>query len=191
MKNTDIIKQSILNACVRAIENEAKKLVQKIEFEYQGLNDPVHLGNAEARSELTKLAKDLLLLTLFGKGQKALIAEFGRGSLMDRNNPALKDYINGDIFNRDRLQHNMAILTRPKQGSYMDLDGNVIERLAPKYLVNLEDKNPKYAPVSPKYVLVSTLIQNLDKVIDNIAIAVATQSSLDKLFDGMKMKVVL
>lgn len=191
MKNTDFIKRSIFEACVRAIEEEAKKLVSKIEFEYQGLNEPTHLGKAEARHELTKQAEDLLLLTLFGRGQKALIAEFGRGSLMDRDNPALDEYINGDIFNKERLKYNMAILTRPRDESYQDLDGNEYIRKPPVVLTNLETKKPKYAPVEPKYVLLSTLIQNLDTIIDNISIAVATQTALEKMFDGMKIKVVL
>jgi hypothetical protein len=191
MKNTDVIKHSIFAVCIKAVEEEAKKLVSKIEFEYQGLNEPIHLGKAEARHELTKLAEDLLLLTLFGKGQKALIAEFGRGSLMDRDNPALEEYINGDIFNRERLKYNMAILTRPKDISYRDLDDNEYIRKPPKVLTNLETKKPKYAPVEPKYVLISTLIQNLDSVIDNILLAVTTQVALEKMFDGMKLKVVL
>ena len=149
------------------------------------------VSKAEARHELTKQAEDLLLLTLFGRGQKALIAEFGRGSLMDRDNPALDEYINGDIFNKERLKYNMAILTRPRDESYQDLDGNEYIRKPPVVLTNLETKKPKYAPVEPKYVLLSTLIQNLDTIIDNISIAVATQTALEKMFDGMKIKVVL
>ena len=204
MQNTDFIKESILKAIMQAIDEEAKKCVNQAMVEYHGINyeDTIelmhelgvrdNLGKAFARYELEQHSKEILVMSLFGKGQKALISEFGRGSLMDMNNPALKDYINGDIFNKERLRHNMAIITRVKDDEYRDLDNNLYIRKRPKNEVNLEEKNPKrYAPIKPRYVLYSVMEQRLHSIMSAITYAVAKQVAFKKLIDGRKFKVTL
>lgn len=190
MNNTDFIESSILRAILEAIEEEAKVCVSYIETEYSILSHT--LGNAEARYEVYSTFKNTIVMSLFGKGQKALIGEFGSGSLMDRTNPALKEYMDGDIFNKERLKYNMAIITRINDTHYWDLDGRVIIRPKPKNEVNLEKKNPKrYAPVKPRHIILSTLHQRMYSILESVALAVAKQVAFKKLFDGRKLKVTL
>lgn len=189
MNNTDYIKSDIRKVIVRTIRYHAKKIVALIESDYAQL--PNSLGKATAGYELEDEITDLIVLSLFGEGQKALIGEYGRGSKLDKDNPALKEYINGDIFNKERLKHNFAILTRPKDDSYKDLDGNVIVRKKPKYQVNLEQKNPKYAAIEPRYIVEKAIEQKLDSIVDDIQIQVATAIRIDKLINGLKFEIKL
>lgn len=73
-------------------------------------------------------------------GQKAWIAEYGKGSLMDKSseNPYLSDYLASSNFNKNRLADGLAIMGRPK-GVYKDLDGNVYTSSGSAEWVNLED----------------------------------------------------
>ena len=96
-----------------------------------------------------------------------------------------------DIFNKERLKYNFAILTRPKDDSYKDLDGNVIVRKKPKYQVNLEQKNPKYAAIEPRYIVEKAIEQKLDSIVDDIQIQVATAIRIDKLINGLKFGIKL
>ena len=189
MKNTDYINKNVFKAIRTTITEEAKKMVSIIEMEYTSLQK--ELGNAEARYEVEKQVENIILLSIFGKGQRALIGEFGKGSEIDLNNPALKEYINGDIFNKERLKHNMEIITRVNDESYKDLDDREIVRPKPKNEVGLEDKKNRYEPVKPRHILRTTLEQRLDIIINAIAEAVAIEVAFEKLIDGMKVKVVI
>lgn len=190
MKNTDLIKRNMLNAILKAVNKEAEALVRIAENDYGQLRSD--LGNAETGTNIVQLANDLILLTLFGKGQRALIGEYGSGSEMDLDNPAMKDYVNGDIFNKERLKHNMAIITRVNDPFYKDLDENVIVRRQPKNEVNLEEKGSnRYDPVKPKYILLKAIEQRLDSIVAAVAEAIATESAIEKLFDGLKFRVKL
>lgn len=204
MNNTDYIEADILGAVLNAIDEEVKKCVQQAEVEYSdglsaGLMSAMDefgvknkFGSAEARYELSVYAKNFIVMSLFGKGQKALIYEYGSGSKMDRTNPALKEYIDGDIFNRERLKHNMAIITRVNDDMYKDLDNRLIVRPRPKKEINLEKVKPeKYAPQRARYVLHSIIEQRLDRIMSAITLSVAKRVAFKKLFDKRKIKVVL
>ncbi len=82
-------------------------------------------GNATIKAQDLEISEDTVARALCAYGQKAWIAEFGKGSLMDNagaDNPFLEDYLNTDAFNRDRLAHGLAVVGRPR-GIYYDLDG--------------------------------------------------------------------
>ena len=107
-------------------------------------------------------------------------------------------YINGGIFNKERLQHNMAILARYQDDSYYDLDKNLWNRPKPDGFMNLEKlknkngtPNKKYQPVKPKYIIWKAIEQRLDRILNEIAIAVATESKIEKMFDGLEFTVKL
>lgn len=196
MNNTAYIQNNILKAILNVCDKEADKIVTQIEADYGQLGSS--LGKADANSSVKQMARDLIVMSIFGTGQKALIGEYGKGSLMDKNNPALEGYINGGIFNKERLQHNMAILARYQDDSYYDLDKNLWNRPKPDGFMNLEKlknkngtPNKKYQPVKPKYIIWKAIEQRLDRILNEIAIAVATESKIEKMFDGLEFTVKL
>lgn len=92
-------------------------------------------GTAEFRDASLTIVRDNISRSIIAAGQKAWIAEYGRGSLMEKGsseNPYLQDYISGKIkdpdgnplFNPHRLGHALAIVGRD-HGYYYDLDGNM------------------------------------------------------------------
>lgn len=113
-------------------------------------------GEAEVKTAVKRVTKDTILFVISGKGQRALLMEYGKGSLLDRSNPYLSEYIQWEGFNYDRLLQGFAILGRPK-GKYKDLDNKTHfsgGNLAGKNLEEiLGSKNPKYQPFPAFHVI--------------------------------------
>ena len=83
-------------------------------------------GEASINEQDLEISQDTVARALCAYGQKAWIAEYGKGSEMDKStseNPFLEDYLNDPYFNRDRLAHEFAVVGRP-HGYYPDIDGN-------------------------------------------------------------------
>lgn len=180
-------KKSLIKVCRNAIREEAKKITELVSMKYNAMN--TKLGNAEI-SFIEEKTDEVLTFIFLGKGQKALIAEYGKGSLMDRDNPALERYLNNDdIFNKERLKHNLAIVTRINDDSYSDLDGKTYTRPRPKVLKNLENTGKdEYKPIAPQYIIFSTIQDNFNKILNNIATSVATEFALEELFKGRRFR---
>jgi hypothetical protein len=87
------------------------------------------------KEEIKKVAS-ILTGEIIGNAWSVL-DEFGKGSLMDRDNPALDDYINSDFWNPLRDTNDLAVRGRPK-GSYIDFFGNKRESSGRLAGVNLE-----------------------------------------------------
>lgn len=190
MISTYAFNRHLIAKVKKAIRIEAKNIVLQIQSDYSQINVK---GKAESWYKYQQITQDVLMLTVFGKGQKALIAEYGKGSKLDRNNPALQDYINSGIFNTERLKHNFATLTRPKTGDkdeyYYDLDGNKYKKKAKK-VKNLEEtNNPKYEPIEPKRIILKAVEQRLDSLARTIQEIIITEVTFNKLIDGLKIKI--
>ena len=69
-------------------------------------------------------------------GAWAAMDEYGTGSLMDRNNPALRDYMNSNLWNP--VRKDFAIRTRPK-GEYINIFGERVVSNASVPGVDLEE----------------------------------------------------
>ena len=96
-------------------------------------------GEAAIQQQELEISQDTVARAICAYGQKAWIAEFGKGSLMDDSstNPFLTDYVNSPQFNKARLNgtvrifgedvempgRKMAVVGRPR-GVYYDIDGN-------------------------------------------------------------------
>lgn len=119
-------------------------------------------GEASVWEEEKKLAKDAISMSIIAVGQKAWIAEYGKGSLMESSgveNPFLQDYVSGKVkdedgnplFNRERLAHAFAIVGRP-HGYYYDIDGNRYHSHGNLKGKVIEDSN-NYVPQAPRHVI--------------------------------------
>lgn len=174
----------------KAINIEAKNIVMLVQSDYAQVNVK---GEAKSWYKYKQIAQDMLMLTVFGEGQKALIGEYGKGSKLDRSNPALQDYINSDIFNKERLKHNFATLTRPRISYddyyYYDLDGRRYKKKAKK-VKNLENSgSPRYNPIEPKHIIAKAIEQRLDSLSRTIQEIIITEVAFYKLIDGLKIKI--
>lgn len=186
-----------------AINQEAEKIATQIENDYNQL--PSHLGKADISWELLyDTAKEELGLIFLAKGQRALIAEYGKGSAMagSKENPSLQEYLQSDLFNTERLKHGMATLSRPKSvgsSSYLDLDFKEHKKTANK-LINREtgqvigeDKtvpiNKRFLPIKPRFVVRTAIIQRLQIITNHIITSVVASDFIRKMIDGYTIEV--
>ena len=84
-------------------------------------------------------------------GAYAAMDNFGTGSLMDTNNPALPEYMKSDLWNPHR-KDDLAIRSR-KAGPYVNIFGETVVSTANQPGYNLEKKGGKYAPQPPSHAL--------------------------------------
>lgn len=136
-------------------------------------------------------AESIISACILASGQKAWILEFGKGSLMDPDNPFLQDYIKGDIFYRERLNQNMAILGRPK-GEYSDLDGNKFFSAGKLECVNIENIDALHQPLPAHHIIKNILHgDNHNGLIYqmNIELKNVFQSAVHKLVSSFPKKV--
>ena len=80
-------------------------------------------GNATVNFAITADTPTVVTGEYRASGQKAWIAEFGSGSLLDSDNPGLWAYSNSSVFNKEREDFEI----RTRTGEYTDLDGVVHE----------------------------------------------------------------
>lgn len=122
---------SLLDRGRNIVEKYIKAACGMIEQQYAALPDS--MGDSSVYEAEARTAKDCVARSLCAIGQRAWIAEYGKGSLMETRaseNPFLEDYVSGRIrdadgnplFNKDRLAHAFAIVGR-EHGYYYDIDG--------------------------------------------------------------------
>ena len=78
-------------------------------------------GNADVNFAITADTPTYVSGEYRASGQKAWIAEYGSGSLLDRSNPGLAEYMDSGKFNREREDFEI----RTRKGEYTDLDGEL------------------------------------------------------------------
>ena len=100
------------------IDKWSHKITQDIEREWSNYPNITFRANADNTIVITG---DMIISTIFGEGGKAWLLEYGKGSLMDTDNPYLSEYKGSLLWNPMRV--NNDITGRP-QGDYQDIDGN-------------------------------------------------------------------
>jgi hypothetical protein len=193
-----MISQSELITYVdKAIEKTAWNVKNKLEDiirrEYTGFS--LSLGQATIDSVIVKEVSLQVSIVLKASGQKALIAEYGKGSLMDKDNPGLANYLSGYEFNTLRLKYGLATLARLKGDYYLDLDGNVHEGKSnnPYWNVEIPSKrhgvNPMYQPLEPKHIVRETVRQNINWILTEFMSNVVSVVPFHRLFENEKIVV--
>ena len=113
-------------------------------------------GNAELSFVITTNTPTLVIGEYRASGQKAWIAEYGSGSLLDSDNPGLMAYSNSSSFNKEREDFEI----RTRKGEYTDLDGVVHEGsgIGGTHGLNAEKLgNHSVTPHPPRHVMKEAL----------------------------------
>ena len=186
-----------------AINEVSKKIAEIIMRKYDN-EIPKYLGDRPVLNYNVVESKtnEIISILFLSEGQKALIAEYGKGSEMEKTtegNPSISEYLNGEVFNRDRLKFNYETVSRVKTTNadeyYLDLDNKLHKKRA-KHLYSREtgkdlsgkvineNVNKRYKPFSPKHIIRETIFEHLNDIKKSIVASVATKTALRDLFDG-------
>ena len=148
-------------------------------------------GNASISDMELAVAQDTVARAICAVGQKAWIAEYGKGSLMEtKDNPFLSDYVNSSLFNKDRLGHALATVGR-EHGYYEDLDGKrhfSHGGLKGKVIETFYGQ-PLFFPIRAKHVIketIKSLVPELNKEIQE-----ATANVIASVMKEFPKKVIV
>lgn len=107
----------------------------------------------DTKTELPKEIKGFIIGKVFFYAD-AIMESYGTGSLIDRNNPFLSEYINNANFNRFRDKNNLYIAARKHGEPYTNIYGEKQVGGGNNPGFNLEKTGiEKYQPKSPKYTI--------------------------------------
>jgi len=144
-------------------------------------------GNAEAHEAILSVTFDGIVAKLGFSGQAAWIAEYGRGSLMDANNPYLDNYKSNSNYNPSRS--GLAISGRPA-GAYTDLDGTPYNSKGGKEGQVLEGQSPRFEPSLPLHII----SQEIESAIPEITVAITnviTKSMMLEISNAISKRIEL
>lgn len=171
------LQQELLSQIKAIVKTYSEAGCAQVTQRWSAISD-VH-GDAEINASSVKTANAVITQAFLAAGQKAWLAEFGKGSLMDTEgeNPFLAEYKDGDIWNGLRPADN-TIVGRP-QGTYYDLDGHEYHSSGRMAGVNLEQwinartGNPAAMPVRGRHIIIETLRQLLPDMQEEVQEAIA------------------
>lgn len=180
MKNYQNLLLRRMRSLVKSYCNAAKS---QIEQEWSTISNID--GEANITDEELTIASDIVARSLCAWGQKAWIAEFGKGSLMDKSsseNPFLDDYLSGKSttdkekqFNKARLGHALSVVGRPA-GRYKDLDDKEYKSGGNLYGKVIEDvstsKGYPYAPIRGKHIIKQVIDTDISMLQDEMQDAI-------------------
>ena len=141
------------NACMLALRQHLLSTLLLMREEYLA-EARSHMRTREGAESLHEGEIEALagwLATSIIGGAYAAMDVFGKGSLMDRDNPALPDYMKSGLWNPYR-KDDLAIRSR-KGGPYVNIFGETVISTANQPGYNLEKKGGKYAPQPPSHAL--------------------------------------
>ena len=173
----------INRAIADSLDDISDFMKEIIEREYS--HYPSSMGKADIDT-IKQIAREEVSLVFKAIGQRALILEYGKGSKMDRENPALERYMNSAIFNKNRTD--LEIRTRPK-GIYYDLDGVPHESKTNANRELESSGNKKYAPIKPEHIVREAIKNQLKKIMRIVSDHVVKTVPLYKLIDGTEVNI--
>jgi hypothetical protein len=145
------------NACIVALQQHLLLTLKLMQKEYLA-EARSHMRTPEGAESLhdgdIEMLAGWIAVTVVG-GAWAAMDEFGTGSLMDRSNPFLDAYRQGELWNPYRGKHgpdDTAIRSR-QAGPYTNIFGEQAVSRAPVPGFNLERLGGKYAPQPPSHAM--------------------------------------
>ena len=110
-------------------------------------------------------------VTFIASGQKAWILEYGKGSLMDSDNPYLGEYKSNSNWNQYRKGN---AVTGRGAGEYQDLDGNTHYSSGKAIGRNLEAiGKEEYFPSGPLHIIRESIHEHMLLIQEDIMSTVA------------------
>ncbi len=140
-------------SCMLSLQRHLIDVLLQMQQEYLA-EARSHMRTREGAESLHEGEIEVLagwLATSIAGGAFAALDVFGSGSLMDRDNPALPDYMKSDLWNPYR-KDDLAIRSR-QAGPYVNIFGETVVSKAKNPGYNLEQKGGKYAPQPPSHAL--------------------------------------
>ena len=165
--------------------DQAKIILQDVQREYAGLSSSLGSASISIDDVLINWTASQIAFNLFARGQGALIAEYGKGSLMDKDNPAYGDYHSSDNWNSWRVDD--AIYTRPKGQVYYDLDGKAYVGRSSKP-INVEGKGNMVA-LEPRHIVKKEIEQRMPSIIEAIQRELIGHLPYAWLIDGLTITI--
>ena len=132
-------------------------------------NHPIE-GEAEINHIMGLLVNEISA-TFIAQGQKAWILEYGKGSMMDSDNPYLGEYKSNPNWNRYRKGN---AITGRGEGEYQDLDGNTHYSSGKAIGRNLEAiGKEEYFPSGPLHIIRESIHEHMLLIQEDIMSTVA------------------
>jgi hypothetical protein len=131
------------------------------------------VANSIAERVIWHRASGMIEATIGASHWKAWIQEYGRGSLMDRNNPNLWEYFDSIYWNEARYPVPGAPIVGRPPGSYIGIDDQRHVSTGIKQGINLENI-PGFEPRPPLHFLRNALLSNKNLIEDQLQAALET-----------------
>lgn len=190
-------------AVKREVEHWTELIVRFAQHDYKEF-DLEHKGNVGKTpiisSEMIQETKECITSLIYTTGMMALIAEYGKGSKMDKENPNLSDYMSSDYYNKVRNNYKNAVMSRPEQTYYYDLDDVRHEIRYSKNVINLESPRKKKNgelgesftdPIPPRFLLRSLVDSLANAILNDVADSIIDIVPFEMLFQDMEIKITL
>ncbi|WP_371380736.1 hypothetical protein [Sporomusa aerivorans] len=131
-------------------------------------------GNAKADWFLLGSVKGMVASRIIGSGQKAWIAEFGSGSLVDTDNPYLQEYLQSPQFNQWRLQSSRMPIMGRSTGEHKNIDGEALVSSDKLAEFDLErDGNLQWQPHEPMHIMQEEVTAALPEIAESLSDAIS------------------
>jgi hypothetical protein len=161
------------------VEELAKLVVASAQVEARDTD----VANSIAEQVIWHRATGMIEGTVGASHWKAWIQEYGKGSLMDRSNPNLNEYIESIYWNEARYPTPGAPIVGRPEGSYIGLDDQIHYSRGHMQGKNLEYRVPGIEPSPPLHFMRNALLSNKNLIEDQL------QAALDN-FDWGRFLVV-
>ena len=162
-------------------------ICERIKSEWSGRNN-ISEWEKDIDFYMSPVVGNIVSSHLTAGGLGAWIAEYGSGSLMDKDNPYYEDYINSENFNKLRNNNDNAFTGRNADETVYSPDGTSYISSGRAKGLNLESgskfKEP-YVPTPPMHIIKQEIENAMPEIIESVQ-ATARMAIVTYLTGGIK-----
>lgn len=143
--------------CVHFFKSELAIALEKLQTEYSAEIES-HMLTPEGKNDVYLEAVEVMVDYITAEviiGPWGIMDSYGTGSLMDKSNPALADYIQSELWNKYR--GNDTKIRSRSRGYYINIFGDKVYSSSNVPGIDLEKKGGKYSPTPPSKALQTAL----------------------------------
>ena len=156
-------KQDIYKLAMSVIYQYSETIVRRVKNTYNGFS-------LEGKAEIdfaAVIALDGVISRISAEGYKAQILEHGKGSLMDKNNPYLSEYMQSELWNPDRRDYDV---TGRARGWYKNADGELVYSDGRAKGRSLERmRKPEFMPQEAMHIIETEIELTIPEIEEAIA----------------------